>query len=449
MREPEVRILREGASKNMSNNGTLPHRLNSFFSGIGGFELAFARSGFGTQFQCENDSFCRSVLKRHWPSVQCAQDIKTLAPRDIPVGTVWTAGFPCQDLSLAKVPHGRSGFRGAQSSLFFPFYKLISEALPTVVVLENVAGLLNSHKGEDFKILIESLTHLGYAVAWRVLNARYFGVPQSRPRVFICAWMNDPRRAVSALFESEPAHTPRNERSGFLEPTICHRTGAVVPLTSYCVSATSARHTGLDWSRTYIPYLNGTVRRPTPLECERLQGFPDGWSVPRPDGFSTDQDTERYRAVGNAIAIPVGEWISQRISSLLRTQSGTGAVDETPTCHTGSVNLRSFASEFRVKSAREGALHADGTPTAWKRGGVAYLGHLVHAPASTAPINAVQSRLIDFLEKRDVASRYFLSPNAARGVIRRVDRGGRSLFEPLDQNLRRLAANALPSCVPA
>src|SRR5688572_1934268 len=117
-------------------------RLNSFFAGIGGFELAFERHGFSPAFNCENDPFCESVLERHWPDIPHAGDIRK-PDIQIPDAALWTAGFPCQDVSLAKVPHGREGFRGTKSSLFFTFHDRLRDHHPEVVLLENVAGLLN------------------------------------------------------------------------------------------------------------------------------------------------------------------------------------------------------------------------------------------------------------------------------------------------------------------
>lgn len=418
-------------------------RLNSFFSGIGGFELAFERQGFSAAFTCENDPFCESVLKRHWPDVVNARDIR--CPEvEIPDASLWTAGFPCQDVSLAKAPHGREGFRGTKSSLFFAFHDHLREHLPEVVLLENVAGLLNSHGGADFLALLKALTELGYAVTWRVLNARYFGVPQSRPRVFICAWMKDAGRAVSSLFEAIPAATPKREREGFITPTRCPITGAVVPHIAYCVSATSARHTGLDWARSYISYDRG-VRRPTPLECERLQGFPENWSVPAPSYVTPigGYDTERYKAVGNAVAIPVVEWIADRIRNnfdnpLTRTQQ-IDALTEIPAAES---TLRGLTAEFAGPGVQTQRLSAT-SEVKWQRSGCALGDVVVHAPASSSPVKVVSSRFVDLLEKGPVDERYYLSPNAARGIIRRIERAGRHLFPPLDAALRGMASGRL------
>ncbi len=87
----------------------------------------------------------------------------------------------------------------------------------------------------------------------------------------------------------------------------------IIPKLAFCLAATSGRHTGTDWSRTYIPY-KSKVRRLTPEECERLQGFPTGWTIP--DGlFASDDDIDglRYKALGNAVSVPVAEWIGERI----------------------------------------------------------------------------------------------------------------------------------------
>jgi DNA (cytosine-5)-methyltransferase 1 len=427
------------ASDLMASKRRSPQCVNSFFAGIGGFDLAFERQGFKTSFFCEVDDFCRDVLADHWPNVPIGGDVAKLEPSTIPDARVWTAGFPCQDLSLAKVPHGRTGFRGEKSSMFFAFHNLLRVRLPEVVLLENVVGLLSSHGGADFQRLIASLTELGYGVAWRVLNARYFGVAQSRPRVFVCAWLGRPDHAVASLYEENASTVQLNERSGFITPTHCDVSGATVPLTSYCISATSGRHTGLDWARSYVSYEN-SVRRLTPLECERLQGFPDNWTKIGPAQVTPidGNDTERYKAVGNAVAVPVVEWLAARIHKRLQPpQKLTGSSTKRP--RSASARICALAPEFASPVARQHHLRREAVGE-WQRGGWASGDIVVHAPASTAPIVPVESKFIDAVERGRVQSRYFLSANAAIGILRRVERRGRHLFAPLDASLRRLAA---------
>jgi DNA (cytosine-5)-methyltransferase 1 len=417
-------------------------RVNSFFAGIGGFDLAFSKHGFEPAFNCEKDDFCRSVLKKHWPNVAHAGDIQQLSAKDIPAAEVWTAGFPCQDLSLARTPHGkRSGLKGSQSGLFYTFLELLSVHKPKVVLLENVAGLLNSHKGADFNALISSLTQLGYGVAWRVLNARYFGAPQSRPRVFICAWHGSPSNAVTALFEEKISMKPKNERHGFLIESKCAETGISVPQVSFCISATSGRHTGLDWARSYVTYPKA-VRRLTPLECEQLQGLPENWTLPDKDYVVPVRgiETNRYHAIGNAVCVPVVQWVAGRISNVLRApENGTGGAKQAAI----EARLQHLANTFLSPKSGVRALHADSKEPKWQSGGIAYKDWVVTAAVSSSPCTPMLSQLIDVIEKRMVHERYFLSANAAQGILRRVDKLGRNLFPPLDAVLRRIA-NPVP-----
>ncbi len=412
----------------------MPIRLNSFFTGVGGFDLAFQNIGIDPVFYCENNPFCRSVLKKHWPSVANEADICVIDAQSLPIAEIWTAGFPCQDLSLARTPHGRNGLRGTQSGLFFELLDLVSVHTPPVVLIENVVGLLNSHKGLDFSTLVQSLTQLGYAVAWRVLNARYFGAPQSRPRVFICAWHGSPANAVRALYEDMPAPTPKNPRAGFVEESRCPYTGISVPHTSFCISATSGRHTGLDWARSYVTYPD-SVRRLTPLECERLQGFPDNWTVPGKDYITPIRgfETHRYHAIGNAICVPVVEWVAKRILAIFKERAGNPVLAK-------QVNIASLSMEFSGRKAESMDFSKDIAQIKWKSGGCAFEDKVVHAPAAPSPVMQATSRFIDIIEKQNVHSRYFLSSNAAEGILRRVDRMGRHLFPPLDTTLRKMLA---------
>lgn len=413
-------------------------RVNSFFAGIGGFDLAFEKHGFVPGFYCEKDDFCRSVLRRNWPAVENASDILRVDAKSIPAADVWTAGFPCQDLSLARTPHGkRNGLKGAQSGLFYTFLELLSVHKPPIVLLENVAGLLNSHKGADFNTLILSLTKLGYGVAWRVLNARYFGVPQSRPRVFICAWRDSPANAVKVLFEDEIAAKPKNERHGFMVESKCPESGISVPQVSFCISATSGRHTGLDWARSYVTYPNA-VRRLTPLECEQLQGLPANWTLPDKDYAVPIRgiETNRYHAIGNAVCVPVVQWVAGRISNVLQTPNGEASRSKKPETKR---QLQYLAEKFLAPKSEVQEL-IDSDASKWKSGGIAYKDWFVTVAVSSSPVAAVSSRLIDVIEKNKVHDRYFLSANAVQGILRRVDKQGRHLFPPLDAVLREIAA---------
>ena len=147
-------------------------KVASFFAGIGGFDIGFEQAGFDVNFQCEIHTFCKDVLKHHWPKINCASDISTLDSNLIPDAEVWCGGFPCQDLSVARGSNGRHGLNGSRSGLFFRLADLAKKKKPQVILIENVHGLLSTNNGKDFAELLYTLSNLNYAVSWRLLNSR-------------------------------------------------------------------------------------------------------------------------------------------------------------------------------------------------------------------------------------------------------------------------------------
>lgn len=299
----------------------------SFFSGIGGFELGFERAGFQTTMQCEIEPFCNLILEKHWPSVKRFKDIREITSDAIPAATVWVGGFPCQDLSLARMGK-REGLKGSKSGLFHEFARLVGERLPRILVIENVAGLLSSHQGKDFAVLLGTLAELGYALGWRTLNSKNFGVPQSRQRVYIIGCYRDGRGPGEILFEPEcgkghPAacESDKKKPTPSLPDVIGdpRGSGPVIQSIAYCLYATSARHTGTDWSRNYVCYpAQGRIRRLIPSECEAVMAFPNKWTVPKSNTIQGEAlDSARYHALGNAVTPPVAEWLAKRISAYL------------------------------------------------------------------------------------------------------------------------------------
>jgi DNA (cytosine-5)-methyltransferase 1 len=314
----------------------------SFFAGIGGFDLGFERAGLKTVWQCENHPFCEDILEQHWKQIPRFRDIREVPANDIPAADVWTGGFPCQDVSLARQTK-RPGLKGRQSGLFYKYAELIGARRPSVVLIENVPGLLSSHGGRDFEVVIRTLADLGYGVAWRVLNSRYFGVPQSRQRVYIVACYRDPGRAGEILFEPECSerHHPENRSDGpkavspFKSSFGDLSRGPVVPGIAYCLYACSARHTGTDWSRNYVSYPDGRVRRLLPIECERIQGFPEGWTVPQKWTGDTEKvDSARYHALGNAVTVRVAQWLGWRVAD---THAAAGSLEATGDHESGAL----------------------------------------------------------------------------------------------------------------
>lgn len=171
----------------------------SFFSGVGGLDLGFERAGIETVSVSEIDPYANSILAQRFPGAPNLGSITEINANDIPEADIWSGGFPCQDLSTAGK---RAGFSGKRSSLAFTYLDLVEQRRPRWLVLENVPGLFSSNQGRDFLRLLGEMDDIGYSVAWRTLDARYFGVPQRRRRVFIVACL-EPNRAEQVLFECE------------------------------------------------------------------------------------------------------------------------------------------------------------------------------------------------------------------------------------------------------
>ena len=228
-----------------------PLTVGSTFTGIGGADLGFEWAGFDIKWQCESDAWKQQVLRAHWPDVELFDDICTM--QDPPPVDVMIGGFPCQDLSVAG---RRKGFSGERSVLAFEFLRVAESLQPRWIVLENVPGLLSSSGGRDFARLIDEVVGCGYGVAWRILDARYFGVPQRRRRVFIVARRTDSkhdsrsasRLALRALFESGGGDTSsgwqawtETARSTRESSEECGSVGGVMGDVSHALTKASAK----------------------------------------------------------------------------------------------------------------------------------------------------------------------------------------------------------------
>lgn len=292
-----------------------PLRVASFFAGIGGFDLGFERAGMNVVFQCEIDKFCQSILKKHWPAVPLHGDIKTLRSEEIPQADIWAGGFPCQDVSLANQGK-RKGLAGERSGLFHVYAELVKKSKPKWVILENVPGLLNSNKGEDFRTVISTLGELGYSVSWRVLDAKYFGTPQRRRRVYIVGSLGN-ESAFEVLFE--PGTNQIVHRSSLGAKDTC---AEEFPKGDESSSFFAIQHAAIGRKHTAGPGAKGfrndgetytlDSRGSADVVCSTLDAF----GVRTPSGLSGELDSKRYRAVGNAVCVNVIEWIAGRIAAV-------------------------------------------------------------------------------------------------------------------------------------
>jgi len=296
-------------------------RLASFFAGIGGFDLGFQRAGFEVAFHCEIDPHCQRILKKHWPQVPLHDDITTLDPADIPAADVWTGGWPCQDLSNGNLR--REGLEGARSGLFFRFMDLARTVRPRWLVLENVPGLLSASDGTAFESVIDELEESGYLGGWTTCNALDFGLPQDRERVIIVGSLGSDR-AYKLLADSSKLHGDNPARgeerpdtigrvpsvAGGQHPVVVQRRGGFgyTKGASVCptIRAQTGKHQGGHSDR---PILCGQE-----LDLGRMR---------ETDGVSGRLDGRRGRLIGNAVAVPVAQWLAESIIAIERDARAT------------------------------------------------------------------------------------------------------------------------------
>lgn len=287
-------------------------RIASFFTGIGGFDLGLERAGMEVVFQSEINKFCQKILRKHWPSVKLCGDINSINASDIPDADIWCGGFPCQDLSLANQGK-RKGLEGNRSGLFYKYAELIKEKKPRWVIIENVPGLLNSHQGKDFQILIAKLDELGYGISWRVFDAKYFGTPQRRRRVFIVASLGT-ISSKEVLFDNTTIEV--YHRQGLGKKDIASKPTKIGVGDSHFYSI---QHATINRKPEAGPQAKGyrndgetytlDSRGSSDVVCSTDAPF----GIRDAAGFPEGLDSNRYRAIGNAVAVPIIEWIGKRI----------------------------------------------------------------------------------------------------------------------------------------
>lgn len=180
----------------------------SLFAGVGGSDLGMESAGIPTVYACEIDKNARAVLAYRFPNATLHDDVRTLTGDDlrragaVPERTILSGGFPCQPFSVAGRRRGMGG-DDERGDLYWEISRILAEFPARWVVLENVPGLLSIDGGRTFGTILGDLADLGYGVAYRVLDAQFFGVPQRRRRVFIVGCLGDDRRPVQVLLEPE------------------------------------------------------------------------------------------------------------------------------------------------------------------------------------------------------------------------------------------------------
>lgn len=269
-------------------------RYLSVCSGIEAATVAWGPLGWKPVAFSEVERFPYAVLAHHYPDVPNLGDMTQIDGGQYR-GTVdlLVGGTPCQGFSIAGK---RGGLADIRSGLAMHFVRLVAEIKPKWFLWENVPGAFSTAAGRDFGTFIRALDGVGYHLAWRVLDAQFFGVPQRRRRIFLVGHLGDWRPPVAVLFE--PHGLRRDTSQG-------RKTRHVFP----CLTRRGA--TAYDGRTPYVLEKTG-VRIATPKEWERLFGFPDDYTLV-PYRGKPAADSPRYKALGNSMAVPVMLWIGERI----------------------------------------------------------------------------------------------------------------------------------------
>ena len=322
------------------------------FAGIGGIRLGFDnafKDQIETVFVSEWDKFAQETYSDNFQDDLVIQgDITKIKEEEVPAFDICLAGFPCQAFSLAGSRKGfEDDYKGmSRGTLFFDVARICEHHKPKVIFCENVKGLTIHDKGRTFKVITGTLEELGYTVYYKVLNSRDYGVPQNRERIYIVAFRNDidsskfqfpeatdSTKTIRDIIEEEEVsvkyylstqyietlkqHKARHEAKGngfgYEIRSLDDVAGAIV-----CGGMGRERNLIIDKrlsNFTPITHIKGEVngeglRKMTPREWARLQGFPDSYKLKL-------ADTHLYKQFGNSVSVPVIQAIAEQIKRVL------------------------------------------------------------------------------------------------------------------------------------
>jgi DNA (cytosine-5)-methyltransferase 1 len=333
-------------------------RFIDLFAGIGGFRKGFEDAGYECVFTSEINEACQEVYKDNFND-EVFGDITKIEPTDIPDFDVLLGGFPCQPFSISGK---KKGFDDTRGTLFFDICRIIDEKKPKVVILENVKHLIHHDKKRTFKTIIETLQDLNYNVSYKILNAKNFGLPQNRERIFIIA-------TKSSFFRFEQLKTkapvqlkdfldkegnfdylekseytlidyPKKQETGLIftgyrnkniwkkgtRPNTEHLSRVHrQPNRIYSVEGTHPTIPSQETAGRFFIYLpdEDRVRKLTINECYRIMGFPENFKKHSKTG-------EKYKQIGNSVAIPVIFEVAKSIreQNLLSSEPQTKVVGD-------------------------------------------------------------------------------------------------------------------------
>ena len=306
-------------------------RLIDLYAGIGGIRLGFEKFNCASVFSSEWDKFAQLTYQKNFGDKPYG-DITKISENDVPKFDILLAGFPCQPFSQAGKKMGFSDIRG---TAFFDIMRIANHHKPKVLFLENVKHFKGHDKGRTLKTVLENLEDSGYLVKYQVLNAKDFGVPQNRERIYIIAF-NKNKVGINNFnsFEFPNKSNKKTKLGDILEKNVdkkytisdkiweSHQTRkkrnremgrgfgySLFNENSEYSSTISARYYK-DGAEILIAQKNKNPRKLTPREAARLQGFPESFKIPV-------SDTQAYKQFGNSVAVPVIKSIAKNILKVI------------------------------------------------------------------------------------------------------------------------------------
>jgi len=301
------------------------------FAGVGGIRLGFEEAGFETVFANDFEQKCKDTYDLNFDGTQLfVEDIQKLNEKKLPDFDFLLGGFPCQAFSIAGYREGFDDKKG-RGNLFFDVARIIKEKKPTGFMLENVKNLKNHDNGKTFKIILDTLESLGYYVKAKVLNSMEYGnVPQNRERIYIVGFRD---KKHYEKFNFPPIIKLKKSIKDLLEDNVDEKyyyDGK--PLYEKIKDDVTNSNTVYQWRRKYVrenkkgvcPTLTANmgmgghnvpiikdkkgIRKLTPLECARIQGFPMDFKLP-----INMSDSALYKQFGNSVSVPVVKAVAKQI----------------------------------------------------------------------------------------------------------------------------------------
>ena len=302
-----------------------------FFAGIGGFHSGLEKAGMECIGWCEFDKFAQKSYRAMYDTERLwfADDVRKVRGWGLPKANLWTFGFPCQDVSISGKQKGIK--RGTRSGLFYEIMRLIDEAeenQPEWLICENVKNLLSIDGGRGFFEVLTEMGGRGYTVEWKVYNSKDYGVPQNRERVYIVGHYGDSSR--------QPLLPIRRANTAALRGIVGGRQGERVydgnKISCTLIGqggglgAKTGLYTFVDINNKGQPNRPAAcsgvlesdepirIRRLTPRECFRLQGFTDE-QFDR--AAAVNSETQLYKQAGNAVTVNVVEEIGRHVMEIV------------------------------------------------------------------------------------------------------------------------------------